>query len=178
MKTIAGKAEAAEGRFAIIVARFNETITARLLDGAIHTLTQKGIDEKQIDVVWAPGSFELPLLADRMAASGQYVAVIALGAVIKGETSHDEHINRAVSTALMELGLRHSIPAIFGVLTCNTIEQAIARSGGADAGTKDKSQGNYIGNKGCETAEAALEMVSLLRQLPLMGSCCCCENQE
>jgi 6,7-dimethyl-8-ribityllumazine synthase len=174
VKTIEGKAQKVEGRFAVIVARFNKTITGRLLDGAIHTLTANGIDEANIDVVWAPGSFELPLVADRLAASGRYAAIIALGAVIKGETSHDEHINRAVSTSLIELGLRHSIPAIFGVLTCNTLQQANARSGAGDAGSKDKAQGVYIGNKGCEAAEAALEMVDLIGQLPQLGNCCCC----
>ena len=105
-------------------------------------------------MAWVPGAFELPLVADRLAGSGQYVAVLALGAVIRGETTHDQHINRAVSMGLMDAGLRSGVPVLFGVLTCDTLEQAIHRAGG------------NIGNKGVECAEAALEMVSLLRQLP------------
>jgi 6,7-dimethyl-8-ribityllumazine synthase len=105
-----------------------------------------------------------------MAASGRYVAVICLGAVIRGETTHDQHINRALSMALAEIGVRHGIPVLFGVLTCNTLEQAIARSGG-EMGTKGKDRpDSRLGNKGSECAEAALEMVDLMTKLPVKRS--------
>jgi 6,7-dimethyl-8-ribityllumazine synthase len=142
------------GRFGVVVSRYNESITNRLLEGAVDTLKSHGVADEEIDVAWAPGAFELPLVADRLAGSGRYVAVLALGAVIRGETSHDQHINRAVSLGLTEAGLRSGVPVLFGVLTCETLEQAIHRAGG------------NVGNKGCECAAAALEMVRLLEQLP------------
>jgi 6,7-dimethyl-8-ribityllumazine synthase len=155
-----------EGRFAIVVSRFNESITSNLLDGAVETLTAHGVADEMIDVAWVPGSFEIPTVANRLAASGRYVAVLCLGAVIRGETTHDQHINRAVSTALAEIGVRHGVPVLFGVLTCNTLEQAVARSGG-QAGTKGKDRpDSRLGNKGIECAEAALEMVNLMAKLP------------
>lgn len=163
---IEGNPAAAGGRYAIVVARFNQTITSRLLDGAVQTLVQHGIADQQIDVIWVPGAFEIPTVADRLAASGRYAAVLCLGAVIRGETSHDQHINRAISMAMTDISLRHGLPVLMGVLTCNTLEQAIARSGG-EAGTQGKDQpGSRLGNKGMECAAAALEMVALLRQLP------------
>jgi 6,7-dimethyl-8-ribityllumazine synthase len=140
-------------RFGIVVARWNEAITRKLLDGAVATLLQHGIADESIDVVWVPGSFEIPLVAQRMAASEEYVAVLCLGAVIKGETSHDEHINRAVSLAISQIALTADVPVLFGVLTCETMEQAIHRAGG------------NVGNKGAECAEAALHMVGLLKNL-------------
>ena len=156
---------AADGRFAIVVSRFNETITSRLLDGAVRTLGEHGVGEDRIDVAWVPGAFEIPTVAERLAASGRYVAVICLGAVIRGETSHDQHINRAVSVRTGELGVESGLPVIFGVLTCNTLEQAIARSGG-EPGTRGKDRpDSRLGNKGSEAAEAALEMVALMKQL-------------
>ena len=161
-----GRSEAAPGRIAIVVSRFNDTITRRLLDGAVETLTTRGVCDEQIDVAWTPGAFEIPTVAERMASSGRYVAVICLGAVIRGETTHDQHINRAVSMALAEIGIHHGIPVIFGVLTCNSLEQAVARSGG-EAGTRGKDQpGSRLGNKGMECAEAALEMINLMAKLP------------
>jgi len=161
-----GNIVAADGRFAIVVSRFNESITSGLLQGAIRTLTAHGIAEDQIDVARVPGAFEIPTVANLMAGSGRYLAVLCLGAVIRGETTHDQHINRAVSNSLAEIGARHGLPVMFGVLTCNTLEQAIARSGG-QAGTKGKDgPESRIGNKGSECAEAALEMVDLLRKLP------------
>jgi 6,7-dimethyl-8-ribityllumazine synthase len=161
-----GKVARSSGRFAIVVSRFNPSITGRLLEGAVETLTAHGVAEEHIDVAWVPGAFEIPIVAERLAASGRYAAVICLGAVIRGETSHDRHINRAVSTALAELGVRHGLPVIFGVLTCNTLDQAIARSGG-QAGRKGKDlQEGSASNKGVEAAEAALEMVDLLAKLP------------
>ncbi|MEN6451205.1 MAG: 6,7-dimethyl-8-ribityllumazine synthase [Thermoguttaceae bacterium] len=133
--TFQGNRDAADGRFAIVVSRFNESITKRLLDGAVQTLTTHGVADDRIDVAWTPGAFEIPTVANRMAASGRYVAVICLGAVIRGETTHDQQINRAVSMALCEIGVRYGLPVLFGLLTCNTLDQAIARSGGPMART-------------------------------------------
>ncbi len=152
--TFEGSLDAPQGRFAIAVSRYNESITGKLLAGAIQTLADHGVVDDAIDVAWAPGAFEIPLVADRLASSGQYVAVLALGAVIRGETTHDRHINRAVSLGLMEAGLRSGVPVLFGILTCDSVEQAIHHAGG------------NVGNKGIECAEAALRMVNLLQQLP------------
>lgn len=150
----------------MIVSRFNDTITARLLDGAVETLREHGVADERIDVFWVPGAFEIPTVAGRLADGGRYAAVLCLGAVIRGETSHDQHINRAVSLALAEIGARTGVPVLFGVLTCNTLEQAIARSGG-DPGTRGKDRpDSRIGNKGAECAEAAVEMVNLLARIP------------
>ena len=161
-----GSITAAAGRFAIVVSRFNESITSKLLDGAIRTLNAHGVTDDRIDVAWVPGAFEIPTVANRLAAGARYVAVLCLGAVIRGETTHDQHINRAVSTALAEIGVRYGVPVLFGVLTCNTLQQAIARSGG-HAGTKGKDRpDSQTGNKGIECAEAALEMVNLMARLP------------
>jgi 6,7-dimethyl-8-ribityllumazine synthase len=163
---IEGNPSAASGRYAIVVAKFNQTITSRLLDGAVQTLVKHGVAERDIDVAWVPGAFEIPTVADRLAASGRYAAVLCLGAVIRGETTHDQHINRAVSMAITDISLRHGLPVLMGVLTCNTLDQAVARSGG-EAGTHGKDQpGSRLGNKGIECAEAALEMVDLMRRLP------------
>jgi 6,7-dimethyl-8-ribityllumazine synthase len=136
------------------VARFNQSITSRLLEGALETLKAGGVPDDAIDVAWVPGAFEIPLAADRLARSRSYCAVICLGAVIRGETTHDQHINRAVSLALSETAVQSGIPVLFGVLSCDTLEQAIQRAGGR------------VGNKGSECAAAALEMVHLLAQLP------------
>ena len=144
----------ASGRYGIVVSRYNDSITGRLLSGAVETLTAAGISDSSIDVAWVPGAWELPLVAQSFVSSERYQAVICLGAVIRGETTHDQHINRAVSLALSELAMSSSLPVLFGLLTCETIEQAIHRAGG------------NTGNKGIECAQAALEMVSLLKQLP------------
>ena len=161
-----GEIAAAEGRFAIVVSRFNDSITSRLLDAAVETLTTHGVADERIDVAWVPGAFEIPMVADRLAATGRYVAVLCLGAVIRGETTHDRHINRAVSTSLAEIGVRRGLPVLFGVLTCDTLDQAIARSGGR-IGTPGKDRpDSRLGNKGSQCAEAALEMVSLMGRLP------------
>jgi 6,7-dimethyl-8-ribityllumazine synthase len=141
------------GRLAIVVARYNESITRKLLDGALATLAEHGVGEAQVDVAWVPGAFEIPLIADRLARSMRYVAVICLGAVIRGETTHDRHINRAVSSGLEQAARTSGVPVLFGVLTCDTLEQAIHRSGG------------NVGNKGSECALAALEMANLLEKL-------------
>ncbi len=125
-----------------------------------------GVPEDQIDVAWVPGAFEIPTVAARLAAAGRYAAILCLGAVIRGETTHDQHINRAVSLALAKLGTQYGLPVLFGVLTCDTLEQAIARTGGRAATTgKDDAQA-HLGNKGVDCALAALEMVDLLSKLP------------
>lgn len=161
-----GEREPSDGRFAVVVSRFNESITSRLLEGAVATLTAHRVLSEQIDVVWVPGAFEIPLVASRLAAGGRYVAILCLGAVIRGETTHDQHINRAVSTAIAEIGIHYDLPVLFGVLTCETLDQAVARSAPL-AGTPGKDRpDSRVGNKGIECAEAALEMVSLWRRLP------------
>lgn len=141
-------------RFGIVVAEWNRSITAKLLDGALSSLAAAGVEANRVDVAWVPGSWEIPLVAQRMAQSGNYAAIITLGAVIRGETTHDEHINRGVSLALVEIALSNDLPVLFGVLTCQTMEQAIHRAGG------------NVGNKGSECAEAALKMVGLLKNCP------------
>jgi len=161
-----GKLATPDGRFAIVVSRFNESITTRLLDGAVDTLLKYGVADEKIDVAWVPGAFEIPCVADRLATSDRYLAVICLGAVVRGETTHDEHINRAVSMALTEIGIRSGRPVLFGVLTCNSVEQAIARSGGHVATTGKDIEKAHVGNKGVDCAEAALEMVDLMSRLP------------
>ena len=151
---ISGPIDSVSGRFAIVVSRYNDSITGKLLSGAVDTLTQHGVQDSQIDVAWVPGAWEIPLVAQRFAQSEDYVAVLCLGAVIRGETTHDEHINRQVSLSLGQIALDTGVPVLFGVLTCNNLEQAIHRSGG------------NVGNKGVECALAALEMASLLSKLP------------
>ncbi|MDA1050527.1 MAG: 6,7-dimethyl-8-ribityllumazine synthase [Planctomycetota bacterium] len=141
-------------RFAIVVSKYNDSITTKLLTGAVETLRAHHVADDAIDVAWVPGAWEIPLVADRLAKTKCYAAVICLGAVIRGETTHDQHINRHVSLSLGRISLDSGLPVLMGVLTCNSLEQAINRSGGT------------VGNKGTECAEAALEMVSLLRQLP------------
>lgn len=143
-----------DARFGIVVSRYNEAITRRLLEGALATLHERAVAEDQVDVVWVPGAWEIPLVARELAYAERYDAVLCLGAVIRGETTHDQHINRHVSLSLGETSVATGLPILFGVLTCNSVEQALNRAGGA------------MGNKGVECAEAALEMVSLLRRLP------------
>jgi 6,7-dimethyl-8-ribityllumazine synthase len=141
-------------RLAIVASRWNESITQKLLDGAVNTLTTRGIPDDQIDVAWVPGAWEIPLITQRLLDTRRYRAVICLGAVIRGETTHDQHINRAVSAAISQLALDSGVPVLFGVLTCETMEQAIHRAGG------------NVGNKGAECANAALHMIGLLKSLP------------
>ncbi len=149
-----GKIEAAAGRrFAIVVSRYNDAITGRLLNGAVESLREHGMADADLDVAWVPGAWELPLVAQEFAESRRYAAVICLGAVIRGETTHDQHINRQVSLSLGEISLRTGIPVAFGLLTCNSVEQAINRAGGSH------------GNKGAECALAALEMADLLPRI-------------
>ncbi len=142
-----------DARFAIVVSRFNGFIVERLLDGALDTLRRHGADDASIHVVRVPGAFEMPLVAGRLARSGDYDAIIALGAVIRGGTPHFEYVAGECTKGLAGVSLQHDVPLAFGVLTVDTIEQAIER-----AGTK-------AGNKGAEAALSAIEMVSLLRRL-------------
>ncbi len=139
-------------QIAVVVSRYNDSITDKLLAGALETLAAAGVGDANILVARVPGAWELPLITAEFLRRKSVGAAIALGAVIRGETTHDEHINRAVSLALMNLGLETSKPVAFGLLTCNTVEQAIHRSGG------------NVGNKGIESAEAVLEVLRLQHQ--------------
>jgi 6,7-dimethyl-8-ribityllumazine synthase len=154
MTSYEGKLNGAGLRVAIACARFNDLITERLLAGARDGLLRHGVDESSITVAWAPGAFELPLVCQRLAASGEYDAVIALGCVIRGATGHYEHVAGQCASGLQQAQLATGVPVVFGVLTTETIEQAIER-----AGTK-------MGNKGFESAMTAIETADLLRQLP------------
>ena len=138
---------------AVAVARFNSLVTERLLAGALAGLAALGVAEERTDVVWVPGAFELPYAAQRLAESGRYDAVVCLGCVIKGETEHNEYINHATAQGLSEVGRKTGVPAIFGVLTPNNLEQALARAGEGSA------------NKGYEAAQAAVVMANLRRKL-------------
>lgn len=156
-----------KGYVAIVVSKFNKTITERLLEGALQKLKEHKVGERNVRVCWVPGAFELPLLAKRFAGDVNCAAVICLGAVIKGETPHDEHINRAVSLEIARIATDELTPVIFGLLTCNTVEQAEARSGLRQQ-SRDKVVDPTAGNKGAEAAETALEMIDLLTEVPDM----------
>jgi 6,7-dimethyl-8-ribityllumazine synthase len=142
-----------DDQIAIVVSTYNSSITEKLLSGALSTLTAAGIRREAIRVARVPGAWELPLATKWLSESGRMAAVITLGAVIRGETTHDQHINRAVSNALMELMQSSGKPIAFGLLTCNTLEQAIHRAGGD------------VGNKGEEAAQAVLSMLALHRSI-------------
>jgi 6,7-dimethyl-8-ribityllumazine synthase len=154
-----------EGYITVAVAKFNKTITQRLLDGALAKLRQNKVRDDDIRIVWVPGTYELPFISSYFARDENCLAVICLGAVIKGETSHDQHINRYVSMALGEIASHYGTPVIFGVLTCDSVEQANARSGIIES-VRDKTLNPAAGNKGAEAAEAALEMIDLMTELP------------
>jgi 6,7-dimethyl-8-ribityllumazine synthase len=153
MQIIEGKLISGDEHYAIVVARFNDLVTRRLLDGALDTFRRHGVKDDRLTVVWVPGSFELPLIADKLVQSKQYAAVCCLGAVIQGETTHHEYINHQMAHGIMQAGLDSGIPVMFGVLTCSSMEQALDRAGGK------------AGNKGCEAALAAIEMVNVVKQL-------------
>ena len=153
IKEIKGQLEAGKAKYAIVVSRFNEFITSKLLNGAIDSLQRHGAGDEQITVVWVPGSVEIPLAAKKLAASGKYNAVICLGAVIRGQTGHFEYVCQQVSRGIGQINYDTGVPAVFGVLTCETIEQAIER-----AGTKQ-------GNTGANAALSAIEMTNLLGQI-------------
>ena len=149
-----GQLVAGKHRFGVVVSRFNEFITAKLLGGCLDALARHGVDTDAVDVAWTPGSFEVPVVAKRMAESGRYAAVICLGAVIRGSTPHFDYIAAEVSKGIGHISLATGVPVIFGVITTDTLEQAIER-----AGTK-------AGNKGADAAVSAIEMANLLDQLP------------
>lgn len=140
-------------KFCIIVARFNEFISSKLLSGAIDELVRHGTKKENIDIIWVPGAFEIPIIAKKAAKTSKYNSIITLGAVIKGSTSHYDYVCAEVSKGVASVGLETGIPIIFGVLTCDNIEQAIER-----AGTK-------AGNKGADAAKSAIEMSNLISKI-------------
>lgn len=153
MRTFEGKLISKEIKIGIVAARFNEFITSKLLSGAMDGLLRHDVKEEDIHVAWVPGAFEIPLIASKMAKSGKYDAVICLGAVIRGSTSHYDYVCSEVSKGIASVSLSTDIPVMFGVLTTENIEQAIER-----AGTK-------AGNKGYDCALSAIEMVNLIREI-------------
>lgn len=152
-RIIQGKLDATGSRFAIVISRFNSLISDRLLSGALDALERHGASPDDIAVIWVPGSFETPSIAKRLALSQKYDAVICLGALLRGETPHFDYLSSAVTKELGEIGLETGIPVINGILTCNTMEQAVDR-----AGLK-------TGNKGFDASVTAIEMVELIKQL-------------
>lgn len=155
MSTIEGLLTVTNEKFCIVVSRFNEFISGKLLSGALDELKRHGVNDSNIDIVWCPGAFEIPLIAKKAAKTGKYNAIITLGAVIKGSTSHYDYVCAEVSKGVASVGLETEIPVIFGVLTTDNIEQAIER-----AGTK-------AGNKGADAAKSAIEMASLLAKIKI-----------
>lgn len=151
VKIIEGKLTVKNEKFCIIVSRFNEFISSKLLSGAVDELTRHGVKEENITVIWSPGAFEIPVLSKKCAESGSYDAIIALGAIIRGSTSHFDYVSAELSKGIASVSLETGVPVIFGVLTTDNIEQAIER-----AGTK-------AGNKGSDAAKAAIEMANLVK---------------
>lgn len=156
-EVLEGNLLAGNVRVAIVVSRFNDLVTDRLLGGAVDTFRRHGLAEDRITVVRVPGAFELPLPAKRLADSGQFAAVVCLGAVIQGETSHHEYINHPMASAIMQASLDSGVAVTFGVLTCQSMEQALDRAGGK------------AGNKGIEASLAAIEMINLLALMKSKG---------
>ena len=154
MSVIRGEPVGRGRRIAVVVSRFNDGVTSRLLEGALAQLRARGVEDDRVEVAWVPGAFEIPLVARRLAGSGAFDAVICLGAVIRGDTDHYEHVAGQCAAGVARVALDTGVPVVFGVLTTDTIEQALER-----AGTK-------AGNKGFESAMTAIEMTDLLRQLP------------
>lgn len=153
MNTFEGKLVSNDMKIGIVAARFNEFIVSKLIGGAMDALTRHDVKEENIDLAWVPGAFEIPLIAQKMADSGKYDAVICLGAVIRGATSHYDYVCNEVSKGIAQVSLNSGIPVLFGVVTTENIEQAIER-----AGTK-------AGNKGYNSAMAAIEMVNLIKTI-------------
>ena len=155
MKQIEGKLIApAKARFAVVISRFNEFITSKLLGGCMDSLKRHGADEAAVEVIWSPGAFEIPLIAQRLAATKKYAAVICLGAVIRGGTDHYEYVAAEAAKGIAQAAMGTGTPVIFGVLTCDTLDQAIHRVGAK------------AGNKGFEATVCAVEMVNLVAKLP------------
>jgi 6,7-dimethyl-8-ribityllumazine synthase len=148
-----GDYSAPDGRFAIVASRFNAMVTEALLSGCRDAMARHGVPEDRVDVAWVPGSFEIPLVARKLAEGGRYAAVICLGCVIRGETSHYDHVAGQAAAGVMQAALATGVPVIFGILTTETVEQALNR-----AGLKS-------GNKGADAALAAIEMVNLLARI-------------
>jgi 6,7-dimethyl-8-ribityllumazine synthase len=153
MRILEGRLSAPVGRFAIVAARFNHLIVDQLVAGAADAFRRHGVPDDAVDLVHVPGAWEIPLAARRLAASGRYAAVVTLGAVIRGETGHYDHVAGQAAAGVAQAALATDIPIIFGILTCETLEQAMNRAGGK------------AGNKGFEAAVAAIEMANLLTQL-------------
>ena len=153
MTTFEGKIVSKDIKVAIVASRFNEFITAKLLSGAMDGLVRHDVREEDVDVAWVPGAFEIPLIAKKLAECGRYDAVICLGAVIRGATSHYDYVCAEVSKGVAQAALGSGVPVMFGILTTDTIEQAIERAG------------SKAGNKGAECAQGAIEMVNLLRAM-------------
>lgn len=151
MNILEGKLVAEDIKIGIVVARFNDFITSRLLGGAMDGLKRHDVPEENVDVAWVPGAFEIPLIASKMAKSGKYDAVICLGAVIRGATSHYDYVCNEVSKGIASVSLETGVPVMFGVVTTDNIEQAIERAG------------SKAGNKGFECATGAIEMINLIR---------------
>jgi 6,7-dimethyl-8-ribityllumazine synthase len=154
MTTFEGNLIARELRFGIVVSRFNEFISNRLLEGALDALKRHDADPDNVDIIWVPGSFEIPMVAKRLARSGRYQAIICLGAVIRGSTPHFEYVAAEVSKGIALAALETGIPVIFGIVTADNIEQAVERAGAKQ------------GNKGWQAAVSGIEMANLLRNLP------------
>ncbi|MCD6351169.1 MAG: 6,7-dimethyl-8-ribityllumazine synthase [Armatimonadetes bacterium] len=152
-EVIEGQLDAKGLKFAIVVSRFNDFVTARLLEGALDALRRHGADEDSIALVWVPGSFELPMAASKCAESGKYDAVIALGAVIRGATQHCQYVASEAAKGIAQAALRTGVPVIFGVITPDTLEQAIERAGAR------------LPNRGFDAAMSAIEMANLMKQL-------------
>lgn len=153
MKKYEGKLIGDGLKVGLVVSRFNEFITNKLLDGALDALRRHGVDDESIDIAWTPGAFEIPLITKKMATSKKYDAIIALGAVIRGDTPHFDYVANEVSKGVAKISVDYNVPVIFGVLTTDTVEQAIMR-----AGTKS-------GNKGFEAAVTAIEMANLIKEI-------------
>ena len=153
MKKIEGNLQAGDHKFGIIIGRFNEFIGSKLLDGSLDALKRHGVSEENIEIAWTPGAFEIPLVAKKMAKTKKYDAIICLGAVIRGATPHFDYVSAEVSKGIAHVSLETEVPVIFGILTTDSIEQAIER-----AGTKS-------GNKGFDVAVTAIEMVNLMKTI-------------
>ncbi|MCD8200097.1 MAG: 6,7-dimethyl-8-ribityllumazine synthase [Coriobacteriaceae bacterium] len=153
MTTYEGKLVSKDVKIGIVCSRFNEFVTSKLLSGALDALKRHDVDEDSVDTAWVPGAFEIPLVASKMAESGKYDAVICLGAVIRGATTHYELVCNEVAKGISQVSLKSGVPTLFGIVTTDTLEQAIERAG------------SKSGNMGAQSAESAIEMVNLVREI-------------
>lgn len=153
MKEIVGQMVVKGKQFAIVVSRFNELVSKEMLNGAVDTLLRHGVKDNEITTVWTPGSFEIPAITQKLVQSKKYNAVICLGAVVRGDTPHFDYIAAEVSKGIAQIGLQSGVPVAFGILTVDTLEQALERAG------------SKAGNKGRQAAESAIEMVNLMEQI-------------